>query len=360
MRSICSRATLGMATLCLAALPATALAAESVVSVRPAQAESLGVKTQVVSTDNTSTSGRYPATVLVPGGQQRVVAAPLSGLVEALRASVGDTVRAGQVLAILRSSQAQELQHDVHVSRSQAALASATLSRDELLFKEGLIASARIEASRAQAGLAREQREERELALRNAGGSAAKEGGGLTLTAPITGVVLERQVVVGQRVDASVALYRLAILSPLWLEMQVPASDVHTVRIGDVVAVNGGAARGQVIAVGHSVDAASQTVLVRAELQAPPAGLRPGQSVEAQFDRKEAGLASVPSSAVLEEGGKRFVFIEDAPGQYRAQQVTLKSSGAGVASVQGLPVGGKVVVQGMASLKSLRAAQSQK
>ena len=349
-----------MAAMCFAVLPATAHGAESVLSLKPAQVESLGVRTQAVSSVSASTGARYPATVLVPSGQQRVVAAPLPGLVESLRASVGDAVKAGQVLAILRSAQAQELQHDVHVSRSQAALASATLGRDELLFREGLIASARIEASRAQAGLAREQREERELALRNAGGSAAKEGGGLTLTAPISGIVLERQVVVGQRVDASVALYRLAVLSPLWLEMQVPASDAPAVRIGNAVAVTGGAARGHVIAVGHSVDTTSQTVLVRAELQAPLAGLRPGQSVEAQFDRRETDLASVPSSAVLEESGKRFVFIEDAPGQYRAQQVTLKSSGAGVASVQGLPAGAKVVVQGMASLKSLRAAQSQK
>jgi membrane fusion protein, heavy metal efflux system len=359
MRLICCCAIVALATFSFFALPEKARAGESVLTVKPAQSEALGLKTQVVSSDGAATGGRYPATVLVPSGQQRVVAAPLPGLVEALRASVGDTVRAGQVLAVLRSAQAQELQHDVHVSRSQAALASATLARDEQLFKEGLIASARIEATRAQAGLAREQRDERELALRNAGGSAAKEGGGITLTAPIGGVVLERQVVVGQRVDASVAMFRLATLSPLWLEMQVPASEAPTVRIGDVVMVTGGTVRGRVIAVGHSVDAASQTVLVRAELQTPLADLRPGQGVEAQLERKSSALTSVPAAAVLEDGGKRFVFVESAPGQYRAQVVTLSSGSAGVAAVQGLPVGTKVVVQGMASLKSLRAAQPQ-
>lgn len=336
-----------------------ASAAEAEISVQPSQVVALGLQTQLIAAGAATTGARYPATVLVPSSQQRVVAAPLPALVEALRVSVGDTVRAGQVIAVLRSAQAQELQHDVHVSRSHAALASATLARDEQLFKEGLIASARIEASRAQAGLATEQREERELALRQAGGSAGKEGGGITLAAPISGVVLERQVVVGQRVDAATALYRLAVLAPLWLEMQVPAKEVSGARIGDAVSVTGSEARGRVIAVGHAVDAASQTVLVRAEVRAPLADLRPGQAVEAQLERAVPGLARVPSAALVNDAGTTIVFVETGPGRYRAVPVTAMASAGGASSVRGLPEGSEVVVQGMASLKSLRATQTQ-
>ncbi len=352
------RVVLFAACLWTAAAAGTVRAAAAEIVIKPAQVLALGLQTRPVAPGAEATGTRHAATVLVPANQQRVVASPLPALVEALRVSVGDTVRAGQVIAVLRSAQAQELQHDVHVARSHATMASATLARDEQLFKEGLIASSRIEASRAQAGLATEQREERELALRQAGGSAAREGGGITLTAPIDGVVLERQVVVGQRVDAAAAIYRLAVLTPLWLEMQVPASDASSVRVGDVVAVTGSEARGRVIAIGHAVDPASQTVLVRAELSAPPANLRHGLGVEVQLGRVVAGLVRVPSAALVNDAGTTIVFVEAGPGRYRAMPVTAVTSAGGASSVRGLPADSKVVVQGMASLKALRAAQT--
>jgi RND family efflux transporter MFP subunit len=296
--------------------------------------------------------------VLVPANQQRVLAAPLPGLVVALNASVGDTVRAGQVLAVLRSAQVQELHHDVHVARNQAALVGGQLTRDEQLFKEGLIARSRLDTTRSQAALAEEQHEERMLALTQAGGSPQGESSRITLTAPISGVVLERPVVVGQRVDPASALYRLARLAPLWLEMQVPTTDAQAVRIGDAVRWAGGEGSGKVIAIGHAVDPATQTVLVRAEFSQPPAGLRVGQAVEALLQRAAPGLSQVPVAAVVDDGGgASVVFVDAGAGRYRVQPVQVVSTAGGMTAVRGLPAASAVVVQGTAALKSLRSAQ---
>lgn len=335
-----------------------AIAADAPLVLTPVQIDALGVRTQAASPGSMSVGARYPASVLIPSNQQRVVSTPLPALVESLSVSVGDTVRAGQVVGTLRSAQAQELQHDVHVARSQAVLSGSTLARDEQLYKEGLIANARLEASRAQAAMAREQRAERELALQQAGGSAREEGGGLTLKAPIAGVVLERPVLVGQRLEANTMVYRLAVLSPLWLEMQIPGRDAGSVRLGDVVAISQSAARGRIIAIGHAVDPASQTVLVRAEMRPPLGDLRPGQGVEAQLQGPAAGLVNVASGALFEEGGKPAVFVELAPGRFEMRQVEVASSSGGEASVRGLPIGTRVVVQGIASLKSIRASKT--
>ncbi len=335
-----------------------AVALDAPIALSPTQIDSLGIRTQVASSGTAPVSGRYPATVLIPSGQQRVVSAPLPGLVESLSVSVGDTVRAGQLLGVLRSAQAQELQHDVHVARSQAVLTGATLARDEQLYKEGLIATARLETTRSQASLAREQRAERELTLQQAGGTAAQEGGRLTLRAAISGVVLERPVFVGQRVEANSMLYRLAVLSPLWLEMQIPAREASIVHLGDAVTVASSTARARVIAIGHAVDTASQTILVRAELSGPLADLRPGQGVEAQLQGTTAGLVNLPSASLVEEGGKVAVFVEVAAGQFDGRPVTVVGNSGGTASVRGLPAGSKVVVQGMASLKALAAAKT--
>lgn len=335
----------------------SARAGEIVLSLKPAQAEALGVRTQTVAAGEAGAVVRYPATVVVPNGQQRVVAAPLPGLVQTLHASVGDSVAAGQVLAVMRSAQLQELQHEVHTTRSHASLATAARKRDELLFNEGLIALSRLETSRVQADLAQEAKVERERALTQAGGSVAGASGIVTLTAPIGGVVLERQVVVGQRVDQAAPLYRIAVLSPLWMEMQVPATEASSIRRGDIVRVLASEARGRVIAVGPTVDAMSQTVLVRAEVRAPSDDVRAGQAVEAQLERAVPGLAQVPSAALVDDGGRSVVFVESGAGQYRATPVKAVGSAGGVSAVRGLPPGSKVVVQGTASLKSLLATQ---
>ena len=127
------------AAACIFATPVWAN--ETVLSLKPGQVSALGLRTQTVGADGAPTIARYPAVVTIPAAQQRVVAAPLPAMVESVNVSAGDNVRAGQVLAVLRSTQAQELQHDVHVSRTQAVLAGSALARDEQLFREGLIPS---------------------------------------------------------------------------------------------------------------------------------------------------------------------------------------------------------------------------
>ncbi len=357
------------------AVPVLALAAASPdgvppnagpeLTLKPTQVTAIGVRTQTVSDRAGDAGTRYPGTVVVPSAQQRVVAAPLPAMVESLRVSVGDNVRAGQVLAVLRSAQAQELQHDTHVSRTQAAVASSTLARDEQLYKEGLIPLARLEATRVQADLTAEHHEEREKMLTQAGGAADAPSGMLTLTAPMAGVVLERLVVVGQRVDIAAPMLRIASLAPLWVELQVPSRAVGGVRIGAAVTLTGHPARGRVLALAPTVDMATQSVMVRVEFSGVLDGLRAGQAVDARIDgagaagsgaAKVEGPAQLPAAAVLQGTGPAYVFVELAPGRYRATPVQLAGSSGDTAAVIGLPAGSRVVVHGTAALKALLPA----
>jgi RND family efflux transporter MFP subunit len=350
--------TKGLVALAVACMGAgLARAGDVELSLKPAQVSALGLRTQAVGAAGAPTTARYPAVVSIPAAQQRVLAAPLPALVERVNVSTGDSVRAGQVLIVLRSAQAQELQHDVHVSRTQAVLADSALARDEQLFREGLIPQARLEGTRAQAGLAAEQRDERQSALTQAGGHALAASGRLTLVAPMAGVVLDSHVVVGQRVDGAAPLIRIARLAPLWVEMQVPARDAVALRLGDAVRLSGHAASGRVVAIGATVDPASQAVMVRAEVQSPLEGLRAGQAVEAQVDSSASGLVQLPSAALLRGAERSIVFVESGAGRYRAAMVQAVSSSGVMSAVSGLPAGSKVVVQGTAALKAMLAAQ---
>ncbi len=331
------------------------------------QVEALGIRVEPAGSAQTASLARYPAQVVVPVARQRLVAAPLPALVESLQVAVGDPVRAGQTLAVLRSAQATELQRDVAQANSQAELARRSLERDEQLFAEGLIAQSRLEAARAQARQAQAQQLERRRALEQAGVGGGS--GQIVLRTPIAGVVLEQHAVVGQRVEQAAPLYRIATLDPLWVEMQVPAIDAASLALGRAVRVeaspaagSAGAAgdakaiEGRVIALGQSVDAATQTVLVRAEVRAPGGILRPGQTVVAGVEMPGAGTVQLPAAAVVEDGGATVVFVEEAAGSFRRVPVVLVRTADNVATVKGIAAGARVVAHGTAALKSVFAA----
>lgn len=322
------------------------------VQLQAEQARSLGVQ-QVAAQPSPVVRARFPAQVVLPSGQQQVVAAPLPGLVMELRVSAGDSVRAGQVVAVLRSPQAQELLRDAQVAASQQHLAAGVLQRDEALFREGLIAASRLEASRAAEKQATLVRDERQRAVADAGLQAG--GAVLQLRSPSAGVVFERLASVGERVDAAAPLLRLGNVSRLWVEMQVPVREVNQVRIGDTVKVVGGEAQGRVLNIGQSVQASTQTVLVRAEFAAA-SGLRVGQAVEAVHERAAQGASQVPVTALTSTGGSPALFVAGAQGRYRIQPVQVLGQHGGQAVVQGLPAGSQVVSVGVASLKAALAA----
>lgn len=337
----------------LFALSVGAFAAEPL-SLQAPQLKVLGVETADVA--EAAGSGRLPARVTVPNAQKRIVAAPVAGLVAQLAVAPGTAVRRGQPLAELASPQALELQRDALQAGSQSALAQQNLKRDEALYAEGLIAESRLQASRAaaaQAGAAADQGR-RSLAL--AGLVPGKMGSVLPLTAPIDGVVLEQNVQLGQRVEVSTPLYTIARLAPLWLEIQVPQEFAAMLRVGMAVRVSGSAVAGKLIAIGRAVDAASQTILLRAEVAAGAETLRPGQVCEVELAAGSGGRR-LPAAALARIDGQPVVFVQtaaDAKGaEFAIKPVRILSQGGDSVSVDGLAAGERVVVRGVSGLKAI-------
>jgi RND family efflux transporter MFP subunit len=336
---------------------ASVAAADATIQLKPEQIKALGVATATLAMQGAVAESEYPARLVVPGSQQRVVVAPFAGLIERVHVAVGDVVRAGQPLAGLLSAQAQELHRDTQQAASQADLARRTLRRDEQLHVEGLIPTARLDASRAallQADLLAAERQH--LLLQSGARAKASDHGDLVVVSPITGVVLDAGVAVGQRVDAATALFRVAQIGILWVEVQVPVSEVSSVRVGDAVWVAGLSQPGRVLGLGQAVDPATQTVTVRAEIKATGGStqrLRPGQVVGVRIEQRGAGLNRVADAALVRHNDGLAVFIEQGPGRFRLAPVHVRSSSGGQAAVSGLSPGDKVVVQGTAALLAL-------
>jgi len=340
----------------LIALFASAAAAEPLV-LKAAQIKALGIETVTVGQVGQIQQGTYPARVLVPNAQLRVVAAPVAGLVEMLAVAPGEAVKKGQVLARLTSPQALELQRDAVQASSQAALLQQNLKRDEQLFAEGLIAESRLQATRAAATQANALAGERRQGLALAGAAAGKMGGFLALTASIDGVVLEQGAQLGQRVEAATPIYHIAQLSPLWLEIQAPVDFAATLKTGMAVKVADSGVSGSLIGIGRAVDATSQTVLLRAEVASGADSLRPGQVVAVEIAGGVQRGQTLPASAVIRNASQPLVFVQLAGGdparRFEARPVQIIAQSGESIVVDGVKAGEQVASQGVSGLKAM-------
>lgn len=335
--------------------------AEEVLTLTAAQAKALNLSRQTLTASRDGAGSTLPAKVVVPTAQMRIVAAPVGGMVEQLAVAPGSTVRRGEVLARIASPEALMLQRDALQASSQSALLQESLRRDETLFKEGLIAESRLQSTRAAAAQAAAQAGERRQGLALAGVAPGHVGGPLTLVAPIDGVILEQGVQLGQRVEAAALIYRVARLTPLWLEAQLPVTRLDEVRTGQSLKIAGNNLEGKVIAVGRAVDPASQSVLLRAAVDKDAGRLVPGQMVEVALAGSTGAGAGLrlPAGALVRHEGQTLVFVLLDSGErgdrYAARPVRVVSQGGDGVLVDGLKAGDTVVISGTSGLKAMLA-----
>lgn len=326
------------------------------------QIQALGIETAVAGESDTARRGTLPASVVVPNEQMRIVSAPVSGMIEMLSVAPGETVKRGQVIAHLSSPQALELQRDALQSNAQANLQNQNLKRDEQLFAEGLIAESRLQATRAAAAQATAQASERRQGLSLAGLAPGKLGGALALTAPIDGVVLEQGAQLGKRVESSALIYRIAKLSPLWLEVQAPVELASTLHLGMPVKLANSKVSGQLIAIGRTVDTASQSILLRALVDTGADSLRPGQVVEVELTSSGTDTSKqlrIPAAALARNQSESLVFVQttrkeaDKGVVFLPRPVRIISQGGDGVVVEGIDASERIAIKGVSGLKAM-------
>lgn len=344
---------------CLIAAPARA---DDEIAISAAQAGLVGIETARIEPRPATVALRFPARIAVPPQRMRLMNAPLGGRIEAMAARVDETVRAGQVLAELQSPALAHAQAEFLVAQKKEQLLRSTLDREQSLSPYGAVTQKQVIATRNEYAQAQALTAERRQALRYYG--MADEGidrliatqaldARLVITSPIDGVVIEAAGMPGQTVEALAPLYKLAQLSPLWAEIQAPAGRASKFAIGAAVSVEGCPQAGHVISIGTSVDAAAQTVTLRAEFAEPCPTLRPGQVVEARIAPSAAGEAEwrVTAGAVTRRGRDAFVFVQNEGG-FVATPVTVHEELPGFAVIGGAFRGDeRIAVRGLAVLK---------
>ncbi|MBS4018358.1 efflux RND transporter periplasmic adaptor subunit [Azonexus hydrophilus] len=322
------------------------------------QLQSLGIQTRTLPPEEDVRLPGLPGRVDIPAGQLQMLVAPLEGTLQEVLIPPGEMVKKGQVVARLISPQALELQR-LHVEASaRAAQAGAARQRDEQLFKEGIIAQARLESSRAAAAEAGAQLAQSRQSLALAGGRPGAGGAVLELRAGLDGVLLEQLAQVGDRLPAATPIARIGRPAPLWVTLQVPAGVAARVKAGDIVRLPLLGVEGKLLAVSRSVDAASQNVTLRAQVDRGSEQLRPGQAVEVEIQVSGQPGQALPSRALARHEGQLLAFVQQGGGEtvrFVAKPVKVLSQLGDTVMVAGLVPGERVAVQGVASLKAMLA-----
>ena len=294
-----------------------------------------------------ASAGQVPnVTVIVPGmssiGRAIVASGPLAakrdqpvgiagsgGRVVRVLADAGTWVHAGQVLAIVdRSVQAQQaaqLAAQIDAARANAALAQSNYERALALQGRGFVSKAEIDAKKAtrDAAYAQVRVAQAQLAATRA------EIGRLNVTAPASGLVLERNVEVGQIVGpGSGALFHLAEGGQMEMRAQLSQQDLADVHVGmpaDVTPVGATVSvRGSVWQVAPMIDAQSRLGAVRIAIPYSTS-IRPGGFAEARITAGTTTAPQLPQSAVLSDDSGNYVYIVNAKSEVERRDIKIGS-----------------------------------
>jgi len=287
--------------------------------------------------------------------------APYAGRIERVRVTLGQAVRRGQALADVSASDIGQAQADLHKAQADEGVARASAERARELAAAGVIA--RKDLQQAEADLARNAAEigRARARLTQYGVSSNAVTQGLTLTSPLDGIVVERNVNTKAEVRSDVQgqpLFTISDPATLWANLDVDETELAALRPGQTVELRAAAwpelsFPATITSISESVDANSRAVKVRAKVPNAEHRLKAEMFVTASVSRPST-LPTVPADAVLLKGEKLYVFVQSGPGQFERREIKARSGGPQAWLVtNGLAAGDKVVVGGALYLDQL-------
>jgi RND family efflux transporter MFP subunit len=263
------------------------------------------------------------------------------GRVVQVLVDAGSWVRAGQVLAIVgrsvQAQQASQLAAQVEAARANAALAQSNYERAIALQGRGFVSKAEIDSKKAtrDAAFAQVKVAQAQLAETRA------QIGRLNVTAPAPGLILARNVEVGQIVSpGSGALFRLAEGGQMEMRAQLSQQDLAFVHVGMPAQVTPVGSQqsvtGSVWQVAPVIDPQSRLGDVRIAVPFD-ATMRPGGFADAKISSGTTTAPLLPQSAVLSDDAGNYVYIVNAKNEVERRNIRIGSvSDAGVTIGDGI------------------------
>ncbi|HKK46616.1 MAG TPA: efflux RND transporter periplasmic adaptor subunit [Balneolaceae bacterium] len=288
-------------------------------------------------------SAYYSSTATLEAEQEAMVVAKVKGLVKNLAVEEGDYVKAGDILATLEDEQ---LVLEARRAKATTDRLNNDLKRKEELFKKNLISAQEFESAKYDF---QAQKSAYELAKLQVEYSKIK--------APISGVISDRLIKVGNMIDVNQQVFKITDFDPLLAVLNVPEHELSKLKTGQqtliqVDAVQEKTFRGQVLRISPIVNPETGTFEVTLSIKDESRQLKPGMfgRVRIVYDTHENALM-IPKNAVMTEDGISSVYVISKKLAYRRPVNTGYVNGNDIEILKGLSAADTVVTIGQSSLQ---------
>jgi cobalt-zinc-cadmium efflux system membrane fusion protein len=302
--------------------------------------------------------------IAVNGDRSTPVFSPYSGRITRVIVGLGDHVKAGQPLASIEASEFVQAQGDLATALAQLKLARASETRKHALFdaKGGSMADwqqAQADLATAESSLSAVHNRLRILGYSSEAidslSADPRPSPATQILAPISGIIVDRQLGPGQyaQADAATPVFTIADLSSVWMIADVREADAGHIQPGQdvevrVLAYPERSFSAHVMYVAPVIDANTHRLTVRAVIDNADGALKP--EMFANFRILTSGVAqapAVPEEAVVYEGDSAHVWLVQAGNSIAIRQIRIGRSNEGFVEVlEGLKPGDRVVTKG--------------
>ena len=325
------------------------------------------ILTQPIAVGDYHSATTMFGTVVPASGGLGAVVAPQGGRIIRLGVAVGQSVRAGQTLAVVQQTVGTPdevgiaannagLALQVEVAKTRVTATQRELNRLKKI--EDIAAGRDVQAAEAayNAALAELQTIEKKAV----GANISANSRTVALVAPISGIVGAFTLTPGAEVVAGQTLFTITNLNKVYVEAQVYDRDLPVVRAGNKFVVicstdDHKNAEVRLISLAQNMNPGNQSQRVLFEMDNPGGDFKIGEFVTVKaLDNSTLRQITVPNSALTEINGKTAVFLKHAPEEFELAYVqTGEDDGQRTLILKGIEESEKVVVNGAYEVKMM-------
>ena len=328
----------------------------AVISITPQSRQVMGLELGTVEKRVLSREVRTSARIFADETRLHHVTVKVDGWVNELFASItGQEVKEGDPLLTIYSPDLVSAQQEYLTALETRKKLAASSDADARQSGDDLVVAARRrlelwDVSNRQIDRVEETREVEKY---------------LTLYAPMSGVIIERNITAGHKLVAGEVLMTIADLTQVWGDADIYQSDLPYVKVGMPLAMSlpywpDKTFRGRVIFVSPTLDPDTRTLHARLEIPNPERLLRPGMYGDASLYYSLGEKLGIPAEAVMFSGRRTYAFRDGGDGHLIPTEIQVGARGDGWYEVRGgLKEGDRIVVSAnflVDSESSLKAA----
>ncbi len=314
-----------------------------------------------------TTSVGLPGEIALNADRMAHVVPRLAGVARDVRKNVGDSVKKGEIMAVIESRDLADAKAAYLAAVDKAALAQAKFSREERLWQKKISAEQEyLEAKQvlAEARITLRSAEQKLHALGYSDGYLKElprhhdqSYTRYEITAPFDGTVIEKHITLGESLKEDADIFIVADLNTVWANLSVYQKDLGLIRKGLPVSISTGhdakESRAEIAYVAPIVKEETRSAMARVILRNPAGYWRPGMFVTAKvaIDDVSAPIL-LPRSAFQTIEDKTVVFVHTEEGFVPKPVVLGRSNDTHVEVASGIAAGERCVTAGAFTLKA--------